>query len=1045
LCFIVAGISALAQAALFPAELPLIHDAHYPALSPDASEVCFSYRGDLWVAPTNGGAAHRITVHNAYDAYPCWSPDGKWIAFSSDRWGNYDVFVVPATGGEVLRVTYHSARDRVTDWSPDGQRLLFYSSGRTTRLTAIFSIEIGTGRVRRLLEDAFSLPYATWAPDGERIAVVRGGTSWWRKGYRGSRAADICLFDPAANSMAQITDFDGTDFWPMMSPDGNSMFCVTEQFGRPNLCRIDLADGKKTPLTTFDTDAVTYPAMSEDGSTIVFERDFDLWTVPTSGGEPHRLDIRGAADFRENFVSTREFTGEAQEIEVAPDGEHVAVRVHDEIFLVRPELKNDAIRLTNSPATDGDYMWSPDGKQLVFTSTRNDGNTDLYVVDVTKKEVRLLLESPEYEHSPRYGPRGKRIYFTRGYSDSLHSIPTTAGPVKDLHPGPFIGSFRFSPDYRWILFDKRDVVGTRDLWIMPIDGGEAVNITKYPGSNVAGQWSPDGKRVFFLSHRHENYDIYAIHLQRKPTKFDDYTAQDAKNDEDDKGEDAEEKQDGEKTKQPAKPKKPIKPINIDFDRIEDRITRLTRTEEDERNLTVSPKGDKLVYTLSVRGEPQVWTISPEGEDAKQFIPGKMPAGSLRWQADGSTLFFLSDGAVKKVGAGGGSANTVSFRARMRIDAREDQLRTFEQGWALLDERFYDPEHHGVDWATIRHRYGAHVDGTLPPQDLHGLMGRMIGELNASHLGVSGGGRSGPTTGFLGLWFDPEHAGPGLRVVDVMPEGPTDKPESRVEPGEYLLEVNGEPVENNERLYEKLSDTIGKRVQLNIARRPGGKNARSISVKPISRSGWYNLFYDRWVRQRREMTRQLSDERVYYLHIRAMDSGSLDRFSRELHGEAQQHNALLIDVRYNGGGRIHDDLLELLTRATHAYRRYRNVERQTSPLALFDGPRAVLINEYSGSDAEIFPNGFRQKGLGKLVGMPTYGGVIGTYNTTLRDGTYFRVPVVGWYTLKGINLENYGVPPDIRVPFTHEDFAAGRDPQLEAAVRHLLRELSEGTR
>ena len=1072
---VLVSIGGAAQAALFPTELPLIHDAHYPALSPDASKVCFSYRGDLWVAPValagatpasqgsgvapaTGGVAHRITVHNAYDAYPRWSPDGKWIAFSSDRWGNYDVFIVPADGGQVLRLTYHSAWDRVTGWSPDGQQILFASSGRNTRYTAIFAVEIGTGRVRCVIEHGFSLSHAAWAPDGQRMALVRGGVSWWRKGYRGSRAANIYLFDPAASSMKEITDFNGADRWPMFSPDGNSIFCVTEQFGRPNLCRISLADGKKTPLTSFETGAVSYPSVSEDGSTIVFEYDFDLWTIPTPGGEPRKLTIRGAADIRENFVETKEFTGDVQEIEASPDGKYVAIAVHDELFLVRPDLKKDAIRLTNSPDDDGDFSWSPDGKHVVFTSTRNGTNTDLYVLDVEQEQVRLLLESPEYEHNPRYGPRGKRIYFTRGYTGSLHSIPAGGGMVKELHPGPFIGDFRFSPDFRWTLFEKRDLVDTRDLWIMPIDGGpgphgsarpdqrarvgDAVNITKYPGYNVGGQWSPDGKKVFFLSDRRDNYDIYAIDLQRKPPEFDDYEGQEANKEEKDKNGEAESKQEGERKKQAKK--KPIRPIKIDFERIEERVTRLTRTEEDERNLALSPRGDKLVYTLRVRGEPQVWSISPDGEDAKQFIPGKMPASDLRWQQDGSTLFFLSDGGLKKVGASGGKAETVSFKAEMRVDARQDQLRTFEQGWALLDERFYDPKHHGVTWAAVRERYGAHVDGTLTPQELHSLMQRMIGELNASHLAASGGGRSGPATGFLGLWFDPDYAGrPGLRVIDVMPEGPTDKPESRVKPGEYLLAVNDQPVENNEQFYEKLNGTIGKRVRLKIARKPGGKNARTISVKPIERADWYNLYYERWVRQRREMAKQLSDGCVYYMHIRAMDQASLEKFTRELHGEAQQYDAVVIDVRYNSGGRIHDDLLDVLTRVAHAYRGYRNVERQTSPLALFAGPKSLLINEYSASDAEIFPNGFRQKGLGKLIGMPTIGAVIGTYNTTLRDGTYFRVPVRGWYTLKGINLENYGVQPDIRVPFTYEDYAAGKDPQLEAAVRQLLRELGEG--
>jgi tricorn protease len=319
---------------------------------------------------------------------------------------------------------------------------------------------------------------------------------------------------------------------------------------------------------------------------------------------------------------------------------------------------------------------------------------------------------------------------------------------------------------------------------------------------------------------------------------------------------------------------------------------------------------------------------------------------------------------------------------------------------------------------------------------------MIGELNASHLGIYGGpgGQSGPETACLGIIADPKHRGPGLRIADVMPDSPADKPNSKLAVGEYILTVDGQEVSNTEHFDELLTGRIGERVKLTVNGEPKAEGAREVSIKPISWGAYGGLRYEQWVRDNRDMVRRLSDGRAYYAHIAGMNSDSLDRFQREVFGPGQRCQALLIDVRNNGGGYTHDSVLEMLTKSVHGWTASRGAPLRASPGEQFDGPKALLINEHSASDAEIFPNGFRQKALGPIVGRPTAGAVIGTFDLDLVDGSRFRVPVAGWWTLDGADLENMGVKPDFDVPYPYEAYRDGRDPQIRRAVELLLEAL-----
>ncbi|MFQ6099413.1 MAG: DPP IV N-terminal domain-containing protein, partial [Armatimonadota bacterium] len=347
----------------------MIREVHYPALSSDASRVAFSFQGDLWVANIEDGIATRLTVSDAHDARPRFSPDGRSIAFVSNRYGNWDVFVMPASGGTIERVTYHSGNDTLADWSPDGKKLLMSCSGRGHKWTSPYEIEIETGYIRQVLRDACSVHATGYSPDGKKICGIRRGTSWWRKGHRGSGNSQVMVYDVETDTMDVVTSFAGMDNWPLFNEDGSGIYFVSERNGRPNVFSMKL-DGRENAkaITRFQKDAVTFLSASADRKWLVFEWNFGVYMVRAGGGKPRELTLRAPIDHRKTFETTETVKDGIQEMEVNRDGSLVAIRVKEDIFFVRPEFKNDSIRLTDWAGPDGDCFWSPDGKELAYIS-----------------------------------------------------------------------------------------------------------------------------------------------------------------------------------------------------------------------------------------------------------------------------------------------------------------------------------------------------------------------------------------------------------------------------------------------------------------------------------------------------------------------------------------------------------------------------------------------------------------------------------------------------------------------------------------------------
>jgi Tol biopolymer transport system component/C-terminal processing protease CtpA/Prc len=1042
LCGLAGGYAAAQEAAAPVAPRP-IRGMRYPAVSPDGTRIAFSYAGDLWTVPSIGGLAKRVAELPGWDVRARWSPDGKTLAFCRDVSSNLDIYTIPADGGTPTQVTFHTAEDVLADWTPDGKELLFYGS-RDSRVPVLYSIRLEDGRIRELTRDDQTLQSPTVSPDGKLVAYVRGTGAWARKGYRGSNNSDLYTLSLGARNAVpkRLTTFKGNDLWPMFSPDGKWLYYATDQDGTGNFWKLPAAGGTPVQVTRQRLGYPHYPTLSRTGKVLVYETDFSLWTVdPTlRNPNPVRLSVTAEIPVKPR-TEERKFTSRATEMEVSPDGSQLALGIRGDIFLV-PSAGGDAKRITESLARDYDFNWSPDGRTLVFVSER-EANSDLYLYEVEGGKTRRLTTNTEPETSPTFSPDGTQILFLRGTNGREICALSVSGGERVLVRGPFMNDPRWSPDGRWVAFSRRTEASITNVFVAPAAGGKEINVSRWSGTNAQPIWSPDGKRLSFVSTRSGSPDIYTVDLERgvpaaAPVAM------------------------GSEMSAPA----PVS-VSIDAARIERRVKPLaTQPAGFKSGLLYTPDGKSCLFTVRAGGPgggrfgrrrgggppgegggpgagAALWSVPAGGGSPTKVADGV--DGILRLTADGKTLFAMSPfmGTVRKLPITGGTPETVNYSATITVDLADERRETFDQAWRLLRDNFYDRKMHGVDWQAVRARDRPIVDECVNLNDFHLLLTEMVGELNASHTGASltNQRRVRDETANLGLWFDWSHDGPGLRVRDVLRDGPADTDETRIRPGEYVVAVAGKEVAPTESFAQALTGQAGKTLEVQVNSRPTRDGARTVKLAALSASRFRDLLYEDGVQRRREQVEKLSGGRLAYLHIKEMRPDALDRFERELLTEAYDHEGLVLDVRNNPGGRIHDELFALLTRKVHVFETPRDGLKMTQPFGAFYRASILLINQSSFSDAEIFANGFRANGIGKVVGVPTGGGVIGTRDQPLLDGqTTFRVPQTGWQALDGTNLENYGVPPDFYVELEPADVLADRDPQLQRAVGELLKQI-----
>ena len=1035
-CFIFSQIS-------FAEEVIL---GQHPAPSPNGKIIAFSFRGDIWTVPATGGQAVRLTVHEAYESLPVWSPDGRKIAFSSNRNGNDDIFVMNADGSNVTQLTFLSQADDACDWTPDGKSVIFSSrrdfSYPSNRLPSLYRAELDGGTPTMLMPDFGS--QGKISPDGRYILFSEGRLTIFRKHYHGSMNSDIWRYDQQTGEFLQLTDFDGNDFNPLWSKDGNLVYFISHKDDTGNIWQMNPDGSGKKQLTSHKDDGAYYANISRNTDILTYTRGSEIWLLNLATGKNEPLKISVPGDAKTNSVAWEKFSKDATEMALSPDEKFIAAVIHGEIFIYKNKDKGTkkTVRLTHSPFREKDICWTPKGDTLLFVSDYN-GNDDIFMIisdDAKQKnlfyalnhKIIQLTNDKTEEVIPKVSPDGKTIAFIRDHD--LWTMDREGKNAKRLVKSWNGPEFNWSPDSKWLAYSRLDAEFNTDVFIISAEGSEPVNITRHPDDDTAPVWSADGKKLGFVSRRYDDtFDIWFVFLQ----KADDEKTKEEWEDEEDL---AKEKQKDDKSKEDTTPKDEKVVVKIDFKDIHKRLRRITRLPGEETELSISPDGKVFAFRCNTKGKNDLWTVEWDGKELKQLTDSNERPEQLTWSKDGKLIYYLkSGGTIHSISASGSDKKSFTFDGRMEIDKTAERLQMFDEAWRVLNQNFYDPQFHGADWQAIHKKYRKIIEKIGTSDDFYTTVRMMLGELNASHLGIYPPDKKGGIrTGMPGVKFDLSWSGTGLKVASVMPNGPCDQANSKVAAGEILTAINGIEITNRTNIYQILNQQVGETVQLSITQ---NKTKREIRIQPVSFGAWQNLDYQRWVNQKREMVNEWSDGKLGYVHIRGMGWDNLQQFQAELFSEGYGKDGLLIDVRFNGGGWITDYLLTMLQVKPHAYTIPRDGARgypqSRLPFYAWTKPIATLCNQYSYSNAEIFSHAVKVLKLGKVIGEPTPGVVISTGGTTLLDGSQFRIPFRGWYNLEtGLNQENNGCIPDFVIEVQPGDEAKDVDRQLKKAVDEL---------
>ncbi len=1049
-----------------------------PSLSPDGQLLAFASGGDIWEVAAAGGVARPLVTDAATEGRPLYSPDGGRLAFTSTRGGSNNIYVLDLASGAVTRVTFAEAGEELDAWSPDG-KWLYFASGVTDlagqpdifRVAAAGGTPVEVSRERYLSEFQ-----AAPSPDGGTIALMTRGLSfnqWWRNGHSHIDDTELWLKPVAENGAYRRLLADGEKHaWPMWSPDGASLVFMSTKSGTENLWRMATTPGAvPEQLTRFTDGRLLFPQMARGGGTIVFERGMGIWRYDAATGQAAQVPItlRGTA-----AVTPRRYEalGSFQRMALAPDAQKVAVIGHGEIFAAPVKEGGAAQRITTSVAAEREAVWSPDSRRLLYVTERGlDHRLAEYDV-ATGRET--LLTGAGIASVPAYAPDGKSAAYVLNDRE-LHVIalpaPGRALADRTVFTGAldtdaqFGASPTWSPDGKYIAFPVTDRRSFSNVHVVAAAGGAARPVS-FLGNGQLGHiaWSPDGKYILFdTAQRTEDARIVRIDLLPNVPKFKEDVFRDlfapgktpgtpdAPTDAPDGP--APEKPVPTPAQKGAKPalKPAVPPVTIVWEGLRGRATILP-LGLNVAQPTISADGKTLVFLGSERGQANIYRYSLDELAAEPPVPVQVsqsdkPKGDFDLSADGKTLFYLDGGRVVSTPLDTPKPKPLAIDAAMDVDFAAEKQVVFDQAWSVLNRRFYDDKFNGADWAGLRAQYQPYVAGARTPDELRRILNLMIGELDASHLGM-GRPQRGPGSlprdrvGDLGLRFDrdAQESGRGLIVREVVTLGPASV--EKVVPGERLISVNGAAIAPTDNLDALLENQIGKRVTLGIVGNGGAR--RDVVVRPVSLAVAQGLAYRQWVDDRRAFVARASGGRLGYVHIADMTADSLAQLYLDLDAENQSQEGVVVDIRSNNGGFVNGFALDVFSRRNYLTMTPRGLfpvpSRQALGQRALGLPTVLVTNESSLSDAEDFTEGYRALGLGKVVGQPTAGWIVFTGGEALIDGSSVRVPSTRIRDGRGQDMEMNPRPVDIVVERPLGESRSGTDAQLTAAVRQLLGEL-----
>ena len=1079
----------------------IVQLAAEPSLSPDGKTLAYSYNGDIFRVATKGGRSVRLTTHHASESEPHYSPDGSTIAFISDRTGSNQVFVMPASGGEPTQLTFHTEGFSIQDWYPDGKHLLVFGNRDHFWKSASRFLKISA--TERSTEKAIFNDYGyegKVSPDGSQVLFVREGERWWRKGYVGARSAQIWSFDSTSNVFEKLIDTPAGDRSPIWNPDGKSFYYCSSagaKNGARNLWRFDLETKESQQLTQFEDDLVATPTISADGSTIVFSHLFDLYRLNTTReARPEQIKIRVRTDDLPPDEHRRTLTT-ATDATFSSDGVEIAFISGGDLWVMENELK-EPVQITSTSEFESDPVFINDGNAIVFVGWK-DGQADIWKAERsnsqkywwqnTEFQLTQLTDDAELESNLQLSPNGEDLCYVRGRGDLwIRNFKTSV--AQQLVSSFSEPSFDFAPDGKWLVYSKSDDDFNNDIWILPVDkSSEPVNVSRHPDDEYSPKWSSDGKMIAFSGRRSDDeVDIHYLYLSEADddTGSRDRTlkktieafekARKKSVDSPAKAEPEKTSPESEKTNTPeakseatskdetenkidtdkknADKKKKFPEVKIDFKDIHRRLKTISIPNSSERVLGWSPDGQTLLFSGTVKEESGTYSVTfPSALTPKKISSG---TGSIKgWLKSPDRILWLASG-IPAVQPLSGSATTYAFKAYQQLSISDRNRAAFETAWRVMRDSWYDDNFGNHNWDQVRRKYVAAAQSAPNSSAFATVVSLMLGELNGSHLGFSsrdnlsprleGGDDWRPTTVHLGVRFDDTFQGPGLKVKDLIPNGPAEDEDSIIHPGEVILSIDGVAVDPDFDLTTVLNGRPDRDIHLRVKASNTDGTERSVNIRPISYGAARAALYQKWQDDNRTMVASKADN-IGYLHIQGMNWPSFLDFERELYEVGYGKDGLIIDVRDNGGGSTADHLLTALTQPDHAI----TVPRGGGPgypqsrrvYATWNKPIVVMCNQNSYSNAEIFSHAIKNLGRGKLIGVETAGGVISTGAASVMDVGMVRLPFRGWFVKDtGEDMELNGAVPDVIIWPMPNEIPNGVDHQLTKAIEVLQEEITE---
>lgn len=1036
----------------------------FPAISPDGKTVAFSYKGDIWTVPANGGQARQITTNPAYDAYPVWSPDSRQIAFASSREGSMDIYVVGRDGGTPRRVTTDSGDEYPMAWRNDSTIMLKASimpkatSIMFANFSQVYEVSDKGGRMR-LFSD---IPMEDISVGNDGALLYHDNKGYedpFRKHHQSPICRDIWLYKDG--NYTKLTNFAGEDRTPVWGGD-NTYYYLSEEDGTFNVYKRRIGETAKTQLSHYKGNPVRFLTRSTDG-TLCYAYDGAIYTLK-EGSQPVRLNLSMVADDGSDKLQRQVLRSGATEFAVSPSDKEIAFVVHGDVYVTSTDYTTTK-RITDTPEQERNVNFSPDGRSLVYASERG-GLWQIYQTSIVNKDEKQftyatqlkeeqLVKSSLVDMQPAYSPDGKSVAYIEDRG-ALKAVDVKTKAVRQLMDGKFQYSysdgdlwFQWSPDSKWLLSNYIGHGGwnNSDIALVPADGSQKItNLTNSGYNDNNGRWVLGGKAMLFMSDRagyrsHGSWgaedDAYIMFFDLDAyERFRMGKEERALYDEAHK----KEKADNTKKKRPLiklgkkkddKKKDKAKTLKFDLANCRDRVIRLTVNSSHMADAILSPGGDTLYYQAKFEGGYDLW--KHDLVENKTEIVMKNVGYGLEADKDFKNLYVYNNG-IKQIDLAKNSQKGIDFEANFNYRPYEERAYIFNHVWQQVKDKFYDPKLHGVDWEGYKKTYAKFLPYINNNYDFRDMLSEMLGELNGSHTGA----RYYPEgatlkTAALGLFFDNDYEGDGLKVEEVINRGPFAVRNTGVKKGCIIEAIDGQKIAKGSDYTSLLDGKAGKMTRVSVFD-PSRKKRFDVVVRAISRSAQADLLYRRWVDRNREMVDSLSNGTIGYVHVKAMDSESFRTvFSQLLSDSMRQKKAVIVDERHNGGGWLHDDLCTLLSGKQYAKFIAHGKYIGYDPWNKWVKPSCVMICEDDYSNGHGFPAVYKTLGIGKLVGAPVAGTMTAVWWERMMNGMIFGIPQVGNQAMDGTFFENKELKPDIEVYNTPADYETGNDEQLKAAV------------